>query len=151
MKNKIEANIEAHFGHIEDPRRTYLNDHPLINIITIALCAVIAGAEGWTDIEMFGQQKREWLSRFLDLENGIPSHDTFGRVLCSHRPRTVSPKLFVLGTGGLGLPRFSGSSAKFVLDTRNDKISRFPLKHRRSEKSRGSYTSALLVTRLCNR
>jgi predicted transposase YbfD/YdcC len=86
MSDKINANIEAHFGNIEDPRRTYLNDHPLINIITIALCAVIAGAEGWTDIEMFGQQKKAWLSRFLDLENGIPSHDTFGRVFARLDP-----------------------------------------------------------------
>lgn len=86
MSDKINANIEAHFGNIEDPRRTYLNDHPLINIITIALCAVIAGAEGWTDMEMFGQQKKEWLGRFLDLENGIPSHDTFGRVFARLDP-----------------------------------------------------------------
>ena len=86
MKDKIQANIEAHFGNIEDPRRTYLNDHPLINIITIALCAIIAGAEGWSDVEMFGQQKKEWLSRFLDLKNGIPSHDTFGRVFARLDP-----------------------------------------------------------------
>ena len=86
MTDKISANIEAHFGNIEDPRRTYLNDHPLINIITIALCAVIAGAEGWSDVEMFGQQKKEWLSRFLDLKNGIPSHDTFGRVFARLDP-----------------------------------------------------------------
>lgn len=86
MKDKISANIEAHFGNIEDPRRTYLNDHPLINIITIALCAVIAGAEGWSDVEMFGQQKEKWLSRFLDLKKGIPSHDTFGRVFARLDP-----------------------------------------------------------------
>ena len=86
MIDKISANIEAHFGNIEDPRRTYLNDHPLINIVTIALCAVIAGAEGWSDVEMFGRQKKEWLSRFLDLKNGIPSHDTFGRVFARLDP-----------------------------------------------------------------
>lgn len=86
MADKITANIEAHFGNIDDPRRTYLNDHPLINIITIALCAVIAGAEGWTEVEMFGQQKKEWLSRFLDLKHGIPSHDTFGRVFARINP-----------------------------------------------------------------
>jgi predicted transposase YbfD/YdcC len=86
MSDRIEANIETHFGNIEDRRRTFLNDHPLINIITIALCAVIAGAEGWTDIEMFGRQKQEWLSRFLDLKNGIPSHDTFGRVFARIDP-----------------------------------------------------------------
>jgi predicted transposase YbfD/YdcC len=86
VADKITANIEAHFGNIDDPRRTYLNDHPLINIITIALCAVIAGAEGWTEVEMFGQQKKEWLSRFLDLKHGIPSHDTFGRVFARINP-----------------------------------------------------------------
>ena len=86
MTTDIEASIQAHFGNIDDPRRSYLNDHPLINIITIALCAVIAGAEGWTDIEMFGQQKQAWLSRFLDLKNGIPSHDTFGRVFARIDP-----------------------------------------------------------------
>lgn len=74
------ASIKAHFAHLEDPRRTYLNTHPLINILTIALCGVIAGAETWTDIESFGHSKRAWLSGYLDLENGIPAHDTFGRV-----------------------------------------------------------------------
>lgn len=78
--------IAAHFDDLEDPRRTFLNDHPLINIITIALCAIIAGAETWTDIESFGQNKQAWLGRFLDLKNGIPSHDTFGRVFASLDP-----------------------------------------------------------------
>ena len=80
MSDKITAAIQAHFGEVKDPRRTYLNDHPLINILTIALCAIVAGAEGWTDVENFGKQKQTWLSQFLDLRNGIPSHDTFGRV-----------------------------------------------------------------------
>lgn len=80
MSNKIVATLDTHFGDIEDPRRTYLNDHPLINILTIALCAIVAGAEGWTDVANFGRQKEAWLGQFLDLKNGIPSHDTFGRV-----------------------------------------------------------------------
>lgn len=78
--------IAAHFENLEDPRRTFLNDHPLINIITIALCAVIAGAETWTDVESFGKSKRSWLSQFLDLRNDIPSHDTFGRVFARLNP-----------------------------------------------------------------
>lgn len=86
MTEQLEAGIQVHFGNIKDPRRTYLNEHPLINIITIALCAVIAGAEGWTEVELFGQQKKEWLSRFLNLEHGIPSHDTFGRVFARLDP-----------------------------------------------------------------
>lgn len=78
--------IAAHFTALEDPRRTYLNDHPLINIVTIALCAVIAGAESWTDVESFGKSKQIWLSQFLELKNGIPSHDTFGRVFAHMGP-----------------------------------------------------------------
>lgn len=86
MSEKLEATIQAHFDHLKDPRRTYLNDHPLINIITIALCAMIAGAEGWTDVENFGQQKQAWLGRFLNLTKGVPSHDTYGRVFARLDP-----------------------------------------------------------------
>jgi predicted transposase YbfD/YdcC len=86
MTEQITATIEVHFSGVEDPRRGYLNDHPLINIITIALCAIIAGAEGWVDVENFGKQKQRWLGQFLDLKNGIPSHDTFGRVFARLDP-----------------------------------------------------------------
>jgi len=86
QKTQRIPTIAAHFADLEDPRRTYLNDHPLINIITIALCAIIAGAETWTDVESFGKNKQAWLSRFLDLKNGIPSHDTFGRVFARLNP-----------------------------------------------------------------
>jgi len=88
LSNKIVAIVQEHFGELEDPRRTYLNDHPLINILTITLCAVVAGAEGWTDVENFGKQKQAWLSQYLDLENGIPSHDTLGRVFARLDPRS---------------------------------------------------------------
>lgn len=86
MSNQITSSIETCFSDLEDPRTSHLNDHPLINILTIALCAVIAGAENWTDIENYGQQKAAWLSQFLDLSNGIPSHDTFGRVFARLDP-----------------------------------------------------------------
>jgi predicted transposase YbfD/YdcC len=88
MTDKIRATIEEHFGDVEDPRRTYLNEHPLINILTIALCAIVAGAEGWTDVENFGKQKQAWLGQFLDLRNGVPSHDTFGRVFARLDPKS---------------------------------------------------------------
>lgn len=74
------ASIEACFGEMEDPRVTGRSRYPLIEIITIAICAVIAGAETWTDIETFGESKKDWLKGFLELEHGIPSHDTFGDV-----------------------------------------------------------------------
>lgn len=78
-KKPLEA-IEEHFGKIRDPRKDRTKDHKLIDIIAIAICAVICGAEGWVDIENFGNKKLLWLETFLELPNGIPSHDTFGRV-----------------------------------------------------------------------
>jgi predicted transposase YbfD/YdcC len=78
-KKPLEA-IEEHFGKIRDPRKDRTKDHKLIDIIAIAICAVICGAEGWVDIENFGNTKLPWLKTFLELANGIPSHDTFGRV-----------------------------------------------------------------------
>ena len=86
MSEKITSSIQEHFSQLEDPRKLCLNDHPLINILTIALCGTIAGAEGWTDIENFGKQKQAWLGQFLDLKKGIPSHDTFGRVFARLDP-----------------------------------------------------------------
>ena len=86
MSDKITGSIQEHFSELEDPRQQHLNDHPLINILTIALCGVIAGAEGWTDIASFGIQKQAWLGQFLDLSNGIPAHDTFGRVFARLDP-----------------------------------------------------------------
>lgn len=72
--------IAKRFRALQDPRRKHRKRHPLANILTIAVCAVIGGANGWTDIETFGRQRQDWFARFLDLTNGIPSHDTFERV-----------------------------------------------------------------------
>jgi predicted transposase YbfD/YdcC len=68
------------FGQVEDPRMDRQKKHKLLDIIAIAVCAGIAGADGWAAVEVFGKSKEAWLRTFLDLENGIPSHDTFGRV-----------------------------------------------------------------------
>jgi predicted transposase YbfD/YdcC len=78
-KKPLEA-IEEHFSKVSDPRKDRTKEHKLIDIIAIAICAVICGAEGWVDIELYGKSKQAWLSTFLELPNGIPSHDTFGRV-----------------------------------------------------------------------
>lgn len=78
-KRPLEA-IKEHFGKVSDPRVDRTKDHKLIDIIAIAICAVICGAEGWVDVEVFGNSKLAWLKTFLELPNGIPSHDTFGRV-----------------------------------------------------------------------
>ena len=68
------------FEQLEDPRMNRRKRHELLDIIGITVCAVIAGADGWVDVASFGKAKEPWLRTFLKLPNGIPSHDTFGRV-----------------------------------------------------------------------
>ena len=87
MKLKPKITIADYFCEIEDPRVERTRQHKLIDIITIAICAVICGAEGWTDIETYGLAKYEWLKQFLELPNGIPSHDTFSRVFSRLNPQ----------------------------------------------------------------
>jgi predicted transposase YbfD/YdcC len=72
--------LAACFVGLDDPRTTSRCDHQLIDILVIAVCAVIACAESWEDIELYGRSKQAWLETFLALPNGIPSHDTFRRV-----------------------------------------------------------------------
>jgi predicted transposase YbfD/YdcC len=74
--------IVTHFAPLKDPRIERTRLHDLMDIIVIAICAVICGAEGWEDIAKYGHAKRDWLATFLSLPNGIPSHDTFRRVFC---------------------------------------------------------------------
>lgn len=78
--------IEEYFGDITDPRKGNAIRHRLIDIITIAICGVICGADNWVDIENYGKAKEEWLREFLELPHGIPSHDTFGRVFARLDP-----------------------------------------------------------------
>src|SRR5829696_9053172 len=72
--------LVRHLGVVEDPRCQGNIDHRLIDILVIAVCAVIACAESWDDIALYGRSKLAWLRTFLELPNGIPSHDTFRRV-----------------------------------------------------------------------
>src|SRR5689334_16052327 len=72
--------VSRYFTRLRDPRRKHLKRHLLIDIIAIALCAVIAGADDWQQVVTFAQHRRAWLQTFLALPNGIPSHDTFERV-----------------------------------------------------------------------
>src|SRR6059036_2974989 len=79
MAMSVEKLVE-HFSALEDPRCAGKVDHRLIDILVIAVCAVIACAESWDDIALYGRSKLAWLRTFLELPNGIPSHDTFRRV-----------------------------------------------------------------------
>lgn len=80
MTPKALKAIEKHFGEVTDPRVDRTKYHKLVDIMTIAICAVICGAENWVDVELYGNSKLAWLTTLLELPNGIPSHDTFGRV-----------------------------------------------------------------------
>jgi len=80
MAEQPLESISEHFSQLEDPQIECNKLHPLLNIIVIAIFGVISGAKYWVDIELYGNLKREWLGQYLDLTNGIPSHDTFGRV-----------------------------------------------------------------------
>jgi predicted transposase YbfD/YdcC len=83
--------IQTHFRNLHDPRRA--PRHQLLDIIVIAICAVICGANDWQQIVTFGQQRRAWLQRFLLLPNGIPCHDTFERVFERLNPRVFTAAL----------------------------------------------------------
>lgn len=80
MKEISAAGIERHFSSLTDPRIQYKVRHKLTDIIVITICAVISGADGWTEVGEYGKAKYEWLKSFLELPSGIPSHDTFGNV-----------------------------------------------------------------------
>jgi predicted transposase YbfD/YdcC len=80
------GSITRHFGKMRDPRIDRTKRHKLLDILIIAICGVICGADSWVDIEMYGKSKLEWLKTFLKLPNGIPSHDTFGRVFAALNP-----------------------------------------------------------------
>ncbi len=81
-----ETSIGAHFASLTDPRADRGQGHLLVDIVTIALCAVLCGADGWVAVETFGRAKAAWLRTFPALPSGIPAHDTFGRVFARLDP-----------------------------------------------------------------
>src|SRR3974377_1188148 len=82
--------ITAFFSEIPDARSEHGKRPLLSDMIAIAVCAVVCGAEGWVDVELFGHAKESWLATFLRLPHGIPSHDTFGRVFAALEPDPFS-------------------------------------------------------------
>ena len=90
---EIQANLSHYFSEIKDPRVTRTKKHLLKDILVIAILAVIAGAEGWEDIENYGYAKQQWLTEFLELPHGIPSDDTFRRVFERIDPEALAGSL----------------------------------------------------------
>jgi predicted transposase YbfD/YdcC len=87
MEERDLRDLETIFAQVEDPRVERTKLHRLRDIIMIAICGVIGGADGWVGIEEFGKAKEVWLTELLGLPNGIPSHDTFGRVFAHIDPK----------------------------------------------------------------
>jgi predicted transposase YbfD/YdcC len=85
MAAKKSAKIQDHFEQLTDPRRRKVT-YPLMNVVVIAVCAVICGADDFVAIAQFGRKRRAWFERFLDLEKGIPSHDRFNAILAAIKP-----------------------------------------------------------------
>jgi predicted transposase YbfD/YdcC len=89
MSLSLNPNTLACLESVPDPRLDRRKRHKLVDILVIALCGFLAGCEGWCDVELFGKSKRKWLETFLELPNGIPSHDTFGRVFALLAPQSL--------------------------------------------------------------
>src|SRR5574342_319223 len=86
MPSSESAAFQDHFQDLNDPRVERTRKHPLIIILFIAVCGVLSGANSFAAIEEFGLDRRTWFARYLDLTNGIPSDDTFARVLARLDP-----------------------------------------------------------------
>ena len=86
MENQTPKSLIEHFSVLDDPRIDRSKRHKLIDILVIAICATICGADGWEDFELFGNCKLDWFKSFLELPHGIPSPDTFRRVFARLDP-----------------------------------------------------------------
>ena len=126
MKLKPKHSIAEHFDDIEDIRIERGKKHKLIDIITISICAVVCGADGWIDIEMYGIARKKWLEKFLELPNGIPSHDTFARVFSQIDPDQFN-KSFLSWVKGISkitageIIAFDGKQSRNSGDKKNDR------------------------------
>ena len=115
------TSIMVHFESLNDPRRVHLRQHRLLDILTIAICAVICNCEAWDEVELWGEANEAWLKTFLELPNGIPSHDTFNRVFRLLEPaelqRCMSEWMAVLQTEhGLKIIAIDGKTLRGSYD-----------------------------------
>ena len=120
-KESLKKSIEEHFGKIPDQRVVTRSSHKLVDIIAIAIFAILCGADGWVAIETYAKAKEEWLSTFLELPNGIPSHDTFGRIFSQLEPEILERNFqawvkVIAGKLGLEVVAIDGKSLKGSYD-----------------------------------
>jgi hypothetical protein len=112
------TSVMTHFASLADPRSPLGRRHVLSDMLTIAICAVICGADSWCAVEEFGRAKSEWFGTFLGLPHGVPSHDTFGRVFAALDPAAFEScfgawtAALSVGQGGGELVSLDGKSLR---------------------------------------
>lgn len=127
MEREESPRIIDHFSDIEDPRIERNKLHKLIDIITVTICAVICNADTWEDIEEFGKAREEWFRKYLELPNGIPSHDTIRRVFIRLKPEQLQSSFLSWvralrrTEGGTELIAIDGKTARRSFDNSTDK------------------------------
>jgi hypothetical protein len=89
MEQQDVLDLGSHFSSLKDPRVERTKRNKLLDIIIIAICGTICGADGWVEIEKFGKEKEAWIRTILELPNGISSHDTNGAGICTPRSRGI--------------------------------------------------------------
>ena len=92
MQKTARLALTTHFNSMPDPRMNRTKRHDLNDIMVIAICAIICCCDDWVSVEKFGKAKRQWFETFLNLPNGIPSHDTFLRVFSMLDPEEFSSR-----------------------------------------------------------
>src|SRR6266567_5264920 len=117
------ASFQTYFADIEDPRVERTRRYELLDIIVIAVCAVLCGADDWVDVVAWGQAKLDWLRQYLPLPNGIPSHDTFGDVFGRLKPEQFETSFLnwvqaVMGASGGKLVAIDGKTLRRSHDRR---------------------------------
>jgi predicted transposase YbfD/YdcC len=123
MPTAALASFQAHFADIEDPRVERTRRYELLDIIVIAVCAVICSADDWVDVTAWGQAKLDWLRQYLALPNGIPSHDTFGDVFGRLKPEQFETSFLswvqaVMGASGGKIVAIDGKTLRRSHDRR---------------------------------
>ena len=83
METRSKLKIADVFVGIRDPRQAKKVEHDLVELLVVAICGVLAGADDFVEIEEWAKEKLDWFQQYLTLAHGIPSHDTFGRVFAA--------------------------------------------------------------------